>query len=186
MSPIKSTLGEIHMFNRRDFGLAGIGLIAGATGLRAAKTLAEEETMTGPSEMTFEITKTEEEWSKILTPEQFHVLRKHGTERAGTSRLDKIYEPGTYVCAGCELPVFASDTKFNSGTGWPSFHEPLEDAIGTSTDRSFFMTRTEVHCRRCGGHLGHVFNDGPPPTGLRYCINGVALKFVPGTTSTTG
>jgi len=174
------------MFTRRDFGLAGIGLIAGAAGLRAANSHANEETMTQLSEMTFEITKTEDEWRKILTPEQFRVLRKHGTERAGTSPLDKIYDPGTYVCAGCESPLFHSGTKFDSGTGWPSFHTPLEDAIGTSTDRSFFMVRTEVHCRRCGGHLGHVFNDGPPPTGLRYCINGVALKFVPETQSTTG
>jgi len=174
------------MFNRRDFGLAGIGLIAGAVGLRAANSHADEETMTGPSEMTFEITKTDDEWRKILTPDQFRVLRKHGTERGGSSPLDKIYDPGSYVCAGCELPVFSSETKFNSGTGWPSFHEPLENAVGTSTDRSFFMTRTEIHCRRCGGHLGHVFNDGPPSTGLRYCMNGVALKFVPETKRTTG
>lgn len=174
------------MFNRRDFGLAGIGLVAGLVGLRVANSQAEEEMMTRPSELTFEITKTEDEWRKILTPEQFRVLRKHGTERAGSSPLDKIYDSGSYVCAGCELPVFSSETKFNSGTGWPSFHEPLENAVGTSTDRSFFMTRTEIHCRRCGGHLGHVFNDGPPPTGLRYCMNGVALKFVPETKRTTG
>lgn len=126
---------------------------------------------------TFEITKTEEEWRKILTPEQFNVLRKHGTERAGTSPLDKQYGKGKYVCAGCGLPLFSSDTKYNSGTGWPSFYAPLADAIATSIDRSFFMTRTEVHCRRCGGHLGHVFDDGPAPTRKRYCMNGVALKF---------
>ncbi len=128
----------------------------------------------------FEITKTEEEWRKILTPEQFNVLRKHGTERSYTSPLDKQYAKGTYVCAGCELPLFSSDTKFNSGTGWPSFFSPIEGAIGTSVDRSFFMTRIEVHCCRCGGHLGHVFEDGPAPTGQRYCMNGAALKFIPG------
>jgi len=127
---------------------------------------------------TFEITKPDGEWRKILTPEQFHVLRQHGTERAGTSPLNKEYGRGTYVCAGCELPLFSSETKFDSHTGWPSFWAPIEGAVGTSVDNSFFMTRTEVHCRRCGGHLGHVFDDGPKPTGLRYCINGVALKFI--------
>jgi peptide-methionine (R)-S-oxide reductase len=126
----------------------------------------------------FEITKTEEEWRKTLTPEQFHVLRKHGTERAGTSPLDKQYAQGSYLCAGCDLPLFSSDTKFDSGTGWPSFYGPIEGAIETTTDKSFFMTRVEVHCHRCGGHLGHVFNDGPAPTGKRYCMNGAALKFI--------
>jgi len=127
----------------------------------------------------FEITKTEEEWRQALTPEQFQVLRKHATERAGTSPLDREKRKGTFHCAGCDLPLFASDTKFDSGTGWPSFYTHLPNAIGTTTDRSWFMARTEVHCRRCGGHLGHVFEDGPPPTGLRYCINGVSLKFKP-------
>ena len=127
----------------------------------------------------FEIQKSEQEWQKTLTPEQFRVLRKHGTERAGTSPLDKMYDEGTYVCAGCGQPLFSSATKYNSGTGWPSFYEPLENAVGTSVDRSLFMTRTEVHCDRCGGHLGHVFNDGPRPTGERYCMNGVSLKFIP-------
>lgn len=127
----------------------------------------------------FEISKSEAEWRESLTPEQFYVLRKHGTERAGTSPLDKLYAPGIYECAGCGLPLFSSDTKFNSGTGWPSFYAPLDNAVETSVDRSLFMTRIEVHCRRCGGHLGHVFNDGPAPTGQRYCMNGVALKFVP-------
>ncbi len=126
----------------------------------------------------FEVTKTEAEWRKILTPEQFRVLREHGTERAGTSPLDKQHGKGTFVCAGCNLPLFTSETKFNSGTGWPSFYAPIENSVGTTTDRAFFMTRTEVHCRRCGGHLGHVFNDGPKPTGKRYCMNGVSLKFV--------
>lgn len=132
------------------------------------------------SQEQFEITKTEAEWRTILTPEQFEVLRKHGTERAFTSPLDKNYEEGTYVCAGCDLPLFSSNTKYNSGTGWPSFYDPIPDAIATSVDRSFFMTRVEVHCHRCGGHLGHVFDDGPKPTGKRYCMNGVSLKFVAG------
>ncbi|MDJ0676623.1 MAG: peptide-methionine (R)-S-oxide reductase MsrB [Calothrix sp. MO_167.B42] len=127
----------------------------------------------------FEINKTEEEWRSILTPEQFRVLRKHGTERAGTSPLDKIYADGTYLCTGCNQPLFTSDTKFNSGTGWPSFFQPIDGAIETSVDKSLFMTRVEVHCSRCGGHLGHVFGDGPAPTGQRYCINGVSLQFIP-------
>ncbi|MEN9565226.1 MAG: hypothetical protein RLZZ69_422 [Cyanobacteriota bacterium] len=131
------------------------------------------------SENQYEIQKTEQEWKDVLTPEAFKVLRKHGTERAGTSPLDKVYDDGTYLCAGCSQPLFTSDTKFNSGTGWPSFYQPLEQAIDTTVDRSLFMTRTEVHCSRCGGHLGHVFNDGPKPTGQRYCMNGVSLKFVP-------
>ncbi|BAU67197.1 putative methionine sulfoxide reductase B [Stanieria sp. NIES-3757] len=131
------------------------------------------------SKQEFEINKTEQEWQEILTPEQFRVLRKHGTERAGTSPLDKNYDEGTYVCAGCGQPLFTSETKYNSGTGWPSFYTPIEGAIETSIDRSLFMTRVEVHCSRCGGHLGHVFNDGPRPTGQRYCMNGVSLDFKP-------
>lgn len=126
----------------------------------------------------FEITKTEEEWRNVLTPEQFNVLRKHGTERAHTSELDKQYTNGTYVCAACALPLFSAETKFNSGTGWPSFFAPIEGAVSTTVDKSLFMSRTEVHCRRCGGHLGHVFDDGPKPTGKRYCMNGVALEFI--------
>ncbi len=128
----------------------------------------------------FKVTKTEEEWRKLLTPEQFSVLRQQGTERAGTSPLDEQYGNGTYICAACDLPLFTSKTKFHSGTGWPSFWAPIEGATETTTDHSFLMTRTEVHCHRCGGHLGHVFKDGPKPTGDRYCMNGVALKFVPG------
>ena len=129
------------------------------------------------TEQTFEITKSDAEWRQALSPEQYRVLREHGTERAGTSPLDKEYGKGTFLCAGCELALFSSDTKFDSRTGWPSFYAPLENAVGTTTDRGFFMVRTEVHCRRCGGHLGHVFDDGPQPTGLRYCMNGAALKF---------
>jgi peptide-methionine (R)-S-oxide reductase len=128
---------------------------------------------------TFAIRKTDAEWRAQLTPEQFRVLREHGTERAGTSPLNNEKRKGVFHCAGCEQALFASDTKFESGTGWPSFFRPLPGAVGTKTDRSFFMTRTEVHCSRCGGHLGHVFDDGPAPTGLRYCMNGVSLKFVP-------
>jgi peptide-methionine (R)-S-oxide reductase len=131
------------------------------------------------SERRFEVEKPEEEWRRELTPEAFKVLRKHGTERAGSSPLDRESRPGTFRCAGCGEPLFSSDTKFSSGTGWPSFFAPMEGAVGTSSDRTFLMTRTEVHCRRCGGHLGHVFEDGPPPTGLRYCMNGVALRFQP-------
>lgn len=131
------------------------------------------------AEETFEVTHTEEEWKKILTADQFYVLREHGTERAGTSPLNKEKRKGTFVCAGCGLPLYSSETKYESGTGWPSFWKPLDNAIGTSEDRSWFSVRTEVHCRRCGGHLGHVFNDGPKPTGLRYCMNGAAMKFEP-------
>ena len=163
------------MLSRRLIALAGVSTIALAAAARLLSS-AKAETAAPKS---FEISRTEEEWKKLLTPEQFYVLRKHGTERAFTSPLDKEYRPGIYACAGCDLPLFSSAPKFDSGTGWPSFYEPLENAIGTSTDRSFFIVRTEVHCRRCGGHLGHVFDDGPKPTGLRYCMNGVALKFTP-------
>ncbi|HEX2537211.1 MAG TPA: peptide-methionine (R)-S-oxide reductase MsrB [Pseudolabrys sp.] len=119
------------------------------------------------------------EWKKRLTPAQYGILREEGTERAFTSPLDQEKRKGTFACAGCDLPLFSSDTKFDSGTGWPSFYEPLPEAVGTRTDRSFFMKRTEVHCARCVGHLGHVFNDGPRPTGLRYCMNGLSLAFHP-------
>jgi len=135
--------------------------------------------MTTENNKTFAVQKTEEQWQEILTPEQFNVLRKHGTERAGTSPLDQEYCEGTFVCAGCDSPLFSSTTKFNSRTGWPSFYAPLEGSTETSMDKSLFMTRIEIHCQRCGGHLGHVFEDGPKPTGKRYCMNGVALKFNP-------
>lgn len=127
----------------------------------------------------FEFELSDEQWRKRLSPEQYYVMRQHGTEPAFSSPLDHEFREGTYLCAGCELALYSSKTKFDSGTGWPSFWQPLPHAIGESVDNSFFMQRTEVHCRRCGSHLGHVFDDGPKPTGLRYCMNGVALKFVP-------
>jgi peptide-methionine (R)-S-oxide reductase len=132
-----------------------------------------------PTEEKFNAQHTEEEWKQTLNPQQFQVLRKHGTERAGTSELNAEKRPGTFVCAGCGQALFDAATKFESGTGWPSFWDPLASGIATTEDRSFFMSRTEVHCANCGGHLGHVFPDGPPPTGQRYCMNGVAMKFRP-------
>jgi len=123
--------------------------------------------------------KTDEEWKRTLRPEQFHVLREHGTERAGTSPLNVEKRAGIFKCGGCGQPLFTSDTKFESGTGWPSFYQPIDGAIETTTDSSYGMRRVEVHCSQCGGHLGHVFPDGPRPTGERYCMNGVALDFKP-------
>lgn len=161
------------MLSRRHFagwGLAAVGTIA----VRPLTTAHAAS----PAKK-FEIERTADEWRKLLTKEQFYVMREHGTERPFTSPLDKIYDPGMYHCAACDLPLFSSVTKYNSRTGWPSFWKPLDNAIGTQEDRTLFFARTEVHCRRCGGHLGHVFDDGPKPTGLRYCMNGVALKFVP-------
>jgi peptide-methionine (R)-S-oxide reductase len=127
----------------------------------------------------FAVTKTDQEWRATLTREQYRVLREHYTERAFSSPLDHETGRGTFICAACGNPLYSSGTKYDSGTGWPSFWSPLENAVGTSIDRSFFMVRTEVHCARCGGHLGHVFSDGPKPTGQRYCMNGAAMKFVP-------
>ena len=160
------------MISRRGLvaGAGGVALIAGWRWTQGA-----DEAVAA----TYEIEKPDAEWRRLLTPAQYDVLRQHGTERPFSSPLDHEKRKGTFACAGCDLPVYSSDTKFDSGTGWPSFYQPLPDAIGTSVDRSFFMKRTEVHCRRCGGHLGHVFDDGPKPTGLRYCMNGVALKFTP-------
>jgi peptide-methionine (R)-S-oxide reductase len=127
----------------------------------------------------FPVEKSEQEWRSALSPDAFRVLRKHGTERAGTSPLNAEKRDGTFICAGCGQPLFESKTKYESGTGWPSFYAPKDGAVETSVDRSFFSTRTEVHCARCGGHLGHVFPDGPAPTGQRYCMNGVAMAFKP-------
>jgi peptide-methionine (R)-S-oxide reductase len=127
----------------------------------------------------FPVEKTEDEWRRALTPAAYYVLREHGTERAGSSPLNHEKRKGTFACAACGQALFDSETKYESGTGWPSFWKPLDNAVGTSIDRSYFMVRTEVHCARCGSHLGHLFEDGPRPTGLRYCMNGVALAFRP-------
>lgn len=127
----------------------------------------------------YSVEKSDAEWQRELTPEQYNVLRKHGTERAGASPLNQEHRQGMFRCAGCGEPLFDSNTKYDSGSGWPSFYKPLEGAIGITEDRSHFMRRTEVHCAKCGGHLGHVFPDGPQPTGERYCMNGAALSFDP-------
>jgi peptide-methionine (R)-S-oxide reductase len=166
--------GVISMITRRQLNLAAVMALAGVASMR----LFEKSHAAAATE-TFEVNHSQDEWRRLLTPEQYYVLREHGTERAGTSPLDREKRAGTFVCAGCDLPVFSSEQKFDSGTGWPSFWAPLDNAVRTSKDRKFFMTRTEVHCRRCGGHLGHVFEDGPKPTGLRYCMNGAAMGFNP-------
>ncbi|WP_315831477.1 peptide-methionine (R)-S-oxide reductase MsrB [Bradyrhizobium prioriisuperbiae] len=156
--------------------------VAGLSFLAAFRWLRGDAHAAGASQSkseTFEISKTPEEWRRQLSSAQYGILREHGTERPYTSPLNKEHRKGTFACAGCDLPLFASETKFDSGTGWPSFYQPLADAVGTTEDRTFMMLRTEVHCRRCGGHLGHVFDDGPKPTGLRYCMNGLSLTFKP-------
>lgn len=168
------------MMKKRRFLWAGGAFLGTAWFLRSL-TGAQSTASAGAKALnsTFEVTKTEAEWRKVLSPEQFYVLRQQGTERAGTSPLEKEHRKGVFACAGCNLPLFQSATKFDSGTGWPSFYAAIAGATDTTTDTSFLMTRVEVHCRRCGGHLGHVFDDGPAPTGDRYCMNGVALTFSP-------
>ena len=150
--------------------------VAGLFGLAAFRWL---RTTPAQAAEKFEVEKTDADWRAQLTPQQYEILRKQGTERPGSSPLLKEHRKGIFACAGCDLPLFSSDTKFESGTGWPSFYQPLEGAVGTSEDSSFFMKRVEVHCSRCGGHLGHVFDDGPRPTGQRYCMNGAAMGFKP-------
>jgi peptide-methionine (R)-S-oxide reductase len=162
--------------NKRTFLTAGAAWLGTTYFLNR---LLRRTTVMAASQEQFTVNKTEDEWRQELTPEQYKVLRKHGTERAGTSPLDKQYGKGLYVCAACDQHLFSSETKFDSGTGWPSFYAPLEGGVSNTVDRSFFMVRTEVHCSRCGGHLGHVFDDGPAPTGKRYCMNGVSMEFEP-------
>ena len=169
MTGPKSTVVQILSRRAWLLGGGGIAVLAAAWWLRDGDVQAAN----------FEVVKSDDEWRRLLTPAAYKVLRQHATERPFTSPLNAEKRTGTYACAGCELPLFSSETKFESGTGWPSFYRPLANAVGASSDRSLLIPRTEVHCRRCGGHLGHVFEDGPPPTGLRYCINGVALSFKP-------
>ena len=161
------------MISRRNFAI--LGLSGAAVGALAGRSVMDASADT----KVFEVTRTDEEWQRVLTKEQYYVLRKHGTERAGTSPLDREKRKGTFVCAACYFPLFDSKTKYDSGTGWPSFFDAIKGAIGTSTDFKLILPRTEYHCARCGGHQGHVFGDGPPPTGQRYCNNGVAVEFVP-------
>ncbi len=154
------------MLNRRHLLYSGVAGLAGLLVSRAASAAM--------------VTFTEAEWQKRLTPAQFDVLRREGTERPFTSPLLEEHRAGTFICAGCDLPLFSSKTKFDSGTGWPSFWKPLDEAVHQASDSSLGMARTAISCARCEGHLGHVFDDGPQPTGLRYCMNGVALGFVAG------
>ncbi len=158
------------MLSRRTLLLSGTAALGGAM---------LDHAIAAPKSA-FEVTRSDAEWRRVLSPDQYAVLRKEDTEVAGSSPLNAEARKGTYHCAGCDHPVYASETKYESGTGWPSFYAALDGSVATRVDRKLvFLMRTEVHCRRCGGHLGHVFDDGPPPTGLRHCLNGVALRFVP-------
>lgn len=159
------------MTSRRQFLLSSATLVGTGAGLALFGSPAFADTR-------FEVTHTDAEWLKILGPSAFQIMRREGTEPPGSSPLNAEERKGTYLCAGCALPLYSSDTKFHSGTGWPSFWKPLPNAVLEKRDTSLGMVRTAILCRRCGGHLGHVFNDGPKPTGLRYCMDGLALKFV--------
>ncbi|MFJ3377630.1 peptide-methionine (R)-S-oxide reductase MsrB [Pseudomonas sp. NPDC086112] len=169
------------MFSRRQFlvasgGLGAAALVVGVLPKFSASVVLFDE---AHAKEVFEVTHSDSEWRTLLSAEQYEILREEGTERAYSSALNNEHRKGVFACAGCDLPLFSSDTKFDSRTGWPSFWAPLDNAVATRQDRSFGVLREEVHCRRCGGHLGHVFEDGPKPTGLRYCMNGLALTFKP-------
>jgi peptide-methionine (R)-S-oxide reductase len=161
-------------------GSVGLGQAASSKGAAMTDKVANASADKSVKSDTDKVVKTNEEWKKVLTPEEYYILREAGTERAFTGKYWNNHEKGTYVCAADGNPLFSSDTKFESGTGWPSFWQPIsKSAVETKSDRTFYMTRTEVLCSRCGGHLGHVFDDGPAPTHLRYCMNSAALKFIP-------
>jgi peptide-methionine (R)-S-oxide reductase len=170
---------EFIMQSRRRFLIAGGTAVAAFAALGRLRPLAAATMDAGKPAGGFEVTHTDAQWRQMLTPQSYEVLRHEGTERPYTSPLNDEHRAGVFGCAGCKLDLFGSRTKFDSHTGWPSFWAPLDHAVATREDRSFGVTRTEVHCRRCGGHLGHVFDDGPKPTGLRYCMNGVAMNFTP-------
>lgn len=167
------------MFSRRQILLAGggLGVAALVAGVLPKLSTSAAVVSEAQADEMFEVTHSDSEWHSILSDEQYQILREEGTERAYTSPLNNEHRVGTFACAGCDLALFSSETKFDSRTGWPSFWAPLERAVAVRQDRSFGMSREEVHCRRCGGHLGHVFDDGPKPTGLRYCMNGLAMTF---------
>ncbi|MBM6446667.1 peptide-methionine (R)-S-oxide reductase MsrB [Pseudomonas mohnii] len=170
-------------FSRRQFLAVsgGLGVAALAIGLLPKFSASTALISEADAAQVFEVTHSDSEWHAILSDEQYEILREEGTERAYSSPLNNEHRDGTFACAGCDLALFSSTTKFDSHTGWPSFWMPLDKAVATRQDRSFGVLREEVHCRRCGGHLGHVFDDGPKPTGLRYCMNGLAMKFEPRT-----
>jgi peptide-methionine (R)-S-oxide reductase len=172
------------MMTKRQFLLSGVAVVAlGALSLKLGMGRAQSAASTPE---TFEVTKTEAEWRSILTPDQYNILREEGTEPPFTSALLEEHRKGVFACAGCDLPLFESDKKFDSGTGWPSFWQEIQGNVSFKRDSSLLMVRTEEHCRRCGGHLGHVFDDGPQPTGKRHCIDGLALVFHPADATTTG
>ncbi|MDW3685441.1 peptide-methionine (R)-S-oxide reductase MsrB [Cupriavidus sp. CV2] len=168
------------MGSRRRFLVSGSAAVAAIAAVSSGwRALAAGPANAGNPAETFEVVRSDAQWRQMLTSAQYNVLRQEGTERPYSSPLNDEHRAGLFACAGCQLDLFSSRTKFDSRTGWPSFWAPLENAVHTHEDRSFGISRTEVHCRRCGGHLGHVFNDGPKPTGLRYCMNGVAMTFKP-------